>query len=105
MKRFTLCSSLIFVVLLLTQASSGVSVGPRVGPVAAPQSLDVENEEEFFRSRMNIPQLRLAIPVLDPGIPESTKKQEEEGIWPELRKAEAVRCAFKLKQWITNSIP
>ena len=100
MKRFTLYSSLIFVVLLLTQTSSGVSVGPRVGPVAAPPSHDVEREEEFFKSRMNIPKLRLAIPVLDPGIPESTKKQEEEGIWPELRKAEAVRCAFKLKQWI-----
>lgn len=100
MKQVTLCSSLLIFVLLLTQTSFGVSVGPRIGPAAAPQSHDVENEEEFFKSRMNIPKPRLAIPVLDPGIPESTKKQQEEGIWPELRKAEAVRCAFKLKQWI-----
>lgn len=92
--------SLLMFVLAVTQTASAVSVGPRIGPTTAPQTLDLENEEEFFKTRMHIPKLRLAIPVLDPGIPESTQLQEEKGIWPELRKAEAVRCAFKLKQWM-----
>lgn len=86
--------------LATAQSTFGVSVGPRLGPSTAPETLDVEQEEEFFKTKMNIPDLRLAIPVLDPGIPESTKVQQEQGIWPELRKAEAVRSAFKLKQWI-----
>lgn len=92
--------SLLIFALTVTQSASAVSVGPRIGPTTAPQTLDLENEEEFFKTRMHIPKLRLAIPVLDPGIPESTQLQEEKGIWPELRKAEAVRCAFKLKQWM-----
>ena len=98
--KCTFYFSLLTLSLMLTHTAVGVSVGPRVGPTTAPQSLDVENEEEFFKTRMNIPKLRLAIPVLDPGIPVSTQKQKEQGIWPELRKAEAVRSAFKLKQWI-----
>ena len=98
--RPTIFLTLVLFSLVLTQSVFGVSVGPRLEPPTAPQTLDVENEEEFFKTRMNIPKLRLAIPVLDPGIPESTQKQKEEGIWPELRKAEAVRSAFKLKQWL-----
>lgn len=99
--RRTICSfSLVIFMLVGSQPSLGVSVGPRIEPTIAPKSYDVETEPEFFKTRMKIPKLRLAIPVLNPGIPESTQKQKEEGIWPELRKAEAVRCAFKLKQWI-----
>ncbi|MXZ44711.1 MAG: hypothetical protein F4Z01_07040 [Gammaproteobacteria bacterium] len=98
--KATFFFSLLIVALAVTQSTSAVSVGPRIGPTTAPQTLDLENEEEFFKTRMHIPKLRLAIPVLDPGIPESTQLQEEKGIWPELRKAEAVRCAFKLKQWM-----
>lgn len=96
----TIFFALLIFPLVLTHSAFGVSVGPSVGPTTAPKTLDVENEDEFFKTRMHIPQLRLAIPVLDPGIPESTQSQKEQGIWPELRKAEAVRCAFKLKQWI-----
>ena len=98
--KLTFYFSLLTLSLMLTHTALGVSVGPRIEPTTAPQSLNVENQEEFFKTRMNIPKLRLAIPVLNPGIPESTQKQKEEGIWPELRKAEAVRCAFKLKQWM-----
>ena len=78
--RPTIFLTLVLFSLVLTQSVFGVSVGPRLEPPTAPQTLDVENEEEFFKTRMNIPKLRLAIPVLDPGIPESTQKQKEEGI-------------------------
>ena len=98
--KLTFYLSLFAFALTITQSALGVSVGPRLGPSTPTEPLDVEQEEEFLKTKMNIPKLRLAIPVLDPGIPESTKAQQEEGIWPELRKAEAVRSAFKLKQWI-----
>ncbi|MYD44816.1 MAG: hypothetical protein F4W92_00465 [Gammaproteobacteria bacterium] len=98
--KLTFYLSLLAFSLAITQSTFGVSVGPRIGPTTAPETLDVEQEKEFFKTKMNIPDLRLAIPILDPGIPESTQVQQEEGIWPELRKAEAVRSAIKLKQWI-----
>lgn len=98
--KLTFYLSLLVFSLTTTQSIFGVSVGPRLEQSTAPETMDVEQEEEFFKTKMNIPDLRLAIPVLDPGIPESTQVQQEEGIWPELRKAEAVRSAFKLKQWM-----
>jgi len=43
------------------------------------------------------PKLDIVIPVFDPGLPEDPSKYKDEGIWPELRRAEAYRFAFKLK--------
>ncbi|MEM7027168.1 MAG: hypothetical protein AAF410_02950 [Pseudomonadota bacterium] len=42
--------------------------------------------------------LDVVIPVFDPGLSEQAENYEEEGIWPELRRAEANRFAYKLKQ-------
>lgn len=92
--------SLCVLSLCLTIAVHGIQVGPKAKP-QPPAAVEVEESNtKFLKSRMNIPPLRLAIPILDPGIPESTAEQEEKGIWPELRKTEAVRCAFMLKEWI-----
>ena len=43
------------------------------------------------------PKLDVIIPVFDPGLSENAENYEEEGIWPELRRAEANRFAYKLK--------
>ncbi len=43
------------------------------------------------------PRLDIAIPVFDPGLSEAAAKYAEEGVWPELRRAEANRFAYKLK--------
>lgn len=40
----------------------------------------------------------VVVPVFDPGLPKDSDDYEEEGIWPELRKAEANRFALKLKE-------
>ena len=40
--------------------------------------------------------MRLAIPVLDPGLPENEAVWDDRGIWPELRRAEGVRCATRI---------
>ena len=47
--------------------------------------------------------LDVIIPIFDPGLAEHEGNYEEEGIWPELRRAEANRFAFKLKQALDNS--
>ncbi len=86
--------------ILQTVFVHAVPVGPQMKPIASALEEIVEPEKGFLKDRMNIPSLRLAIPVLNPGIPQSTKKQEEEGVWPELRKVEAVRSALKLKEWL-----
>ncbi|MZR32365.1 hypothetical protein [Sneathiella litorea] len=45
------------------------------------------------------PKLDVVIPVFDPGIPEDDfELDDEEEIWPELRRAEAVRFALNLKE-------
>jgi hypothetical protein len=42
------------------------------------------------------PLLEVIIPVFDPGLPESEEDEDEE-VWPELRRAEANRFALKMK--------
>ena len=49
------------------------------------------------------PKLDVIIPVFDPGLSENGEDYEEDGIWPELRRAEASRFAYKLKQALDNS--
>lgn len=96
-------SSILFAIgvsaMLLVTPLHAVKVGPQARP-AKPTMVDVEEQPKFLKTRMHIPSLRLAIPVLDPGIPISTEEQQKEGIWPELRQAEAVLAASKLKEWV-----
>lgn len=49
------------------------------------------------------PKLDVIIPVFDPGLAEHEGNYAEKGIWPELRRAEANRFAYKLKQALDNS--
>lgn len=85
--------------MLVVTPVQAVKVGPQARP-AKQNMVDVQEQPKFLKTRMHIPSLRLAIPVLDPGIPISTEEQEKEGIWPELRQAEAVLIATKLKEWV-----
>ena len=48
-------------------------------------------------------ELEVIIPVFDPGLTKKAENYEEEGIWPELRRAEANRFAYKLKQALDES--
>ncbi|MEM7071043.1 MAG: hypothetical protein AAF403_04720 [Pseudomonadota bacterium] len=43
------------------------------------------------------------VPVFDPGLPVDTASYTEEGIWPELRRAESNRFAFKMKEALENT--
>lgn len=70
-------------------SSSGFNVGPQLSSLLG--------KKQDRNAEPNRPKLEVIIPVFDPGLPQDTSTYEEEGIWPELRRAEANRFAYKLK--------
>jgi hypothetical protein len=71
-----------------TRSSTGV--GPSL-------SSSYSNPKEI-NSVQVLPKLDVIIPVFDPGLPEDPDDYEDENIWPEIRRAEANRFAYKLKE-------
>jgi hypothetical protein len=71
--------------------------------IKAGPELSSSYEEEVIETISMGPKMDVVIPVFDPGLSENADKYEEEGIWPELRRAEANRFAYKLKQALDNS--
>jgi len=65
-----------------------------VGPVLSSSY----SKSEKIDSVEALPKLDVIIPVFDPGLPEDLDDYEDENIWPELRRAEANRFAYKLKE-------
>ncbi|MAZ04294.1 MAG: hypothetical protein CMN56_14270, partial [Sneathiella sp.] len=65
-------------------------VGPRT---SSEVKTAVQSQPEFQKTKLDI-----IIPVFDPGLPDDPEEMEEERIWPELRRAESVRFALKLKE-------
>lgn len=49
------------------------------------------------------PRMDVIVPIFDPGLSEAAKHYEEDSGWPELRRAEANRFAYKLKQALDNT--
>jgi len=74
---------------------SGGSSNVNVGPQASSSYEKKEKAEEI--PVVQKPRLDIIIPVFDPGLPDDAKKYKEKGIWPELRRAEASRFAYKMK--------
>jgi len=74
-----------------TGGSSNVSVGPQ-----ASSSYEKKEQAEEIPV-VQKPKLDIIIPVFDPGLPDDAKEYKKKGIWPELRRAEASRFAYKMK--------
>tara|TARA_R110002110_G_scaffold376568_2_gene586728 strand:- start:238595 stop:239860 length:1266 start_codon:yes stop_codon:yes gene_type:complete len=70
--------------------ASGPNVGPQLSSLFDPEGPAVVDPAK--------PRLDVIVPVFDPGLSDAGRKYEEEGIWPELRRAEANRFALKLKE-------
>ena len=84
------CSFLLSGCAAGSSGSSKVSVGPQKSSAyvkAKPEAV-VEIQK---------PKLDIIIPVFDPGLPDDPEEYADEGIWPELRRAEASRFAYKMK--------
>lgn len=70
---------------------------------AGPKLSSAYEEQLAQESVSEAPKLDVIIPVFDPGLSGNSKDYKEEDIWPELRRAEANRFAFQLKQALDNS--
>jgi len=87
--------TMIFAFLLSACATGNTgSSGVRVGPVA---SSDYSKPAIKAAPIVQKTRLDIIVPVFDPGLPKDPKTYKKEGIWPELRRAEASRFAYKMK--------
>ncbi len=68
----------------------GLSVGPQISSIFDPKRDAIIDENKH--------KLDVIIPVFDPGLSEEAKQHKVEGVWPELRRAEANRFAYMLKK-------
>ncbi len=74
---------------------SGGSAKPVVGP-AVSSSYDKKEIEEAAPG-IEKAKLDIIVPIFDPGLPDDPEDYKDAGIWPELRRAEASRFAYKMK--------
>ncbi len=91
---------LIYLIILthvLTGCATTSSGSLKTGPQLA--SAQEQNKEIPYQGV----KLDVIIPVFSPGLSASAAEYEEEGIWPELRRAEANRFAYKLKTALDES--
>lgn len=75
-------------------ANNNTKLSTGVGPSLASSYSD----QKKINSVQSLPKLDVIIPVFDPGLPQDPDDYEDENIWPEIRRAEANRFAYKLKE-------
>ena len=74
----------------------GTTSGPSVGPRSAASAAASDGVYQGVR-------LDVIVPVFDPGLPDDPDDYAKEGVWPELRRAEANRFALALKQALQDT--
>ena len=73
------------------------TLGPRVPEAESNRSSPAATAQKNLPTRMDIPPLKVAVPVLGTGVDEFSDDLEKEGIWPGLRKTETIRSATKIR--------
>jgi hypothetical protein len=76
-------------------ASAGANVGPQLSSLFGKSGTAVVDPAK--------PKLDVIIPVFDPGLSEKAENYNEDSVWPELRRAESVRFAIKLKEALEDT--
>lgn len=89
---------LLTIFLIYAFLLSGCANNSRTSTAVGPLPSSSISQQETIESVVVTPKLDVIIPVFDPGLPEDPADYEEENIWPELRRAEANRFAYKLKE-------
>ena len=85
-KKLKLCGVYFLCVLFAVsgcQSGPGSGLGVDVGPELS-SFFESEREAKIDKTKKR---LDVVIPVFDPGLSESAKNYEDDGIWPELRRA------------------
>ena len=91
-----ICALAAALAVLTGCATMGTTTGPSVGPRASPPAGDPDAAYRGVR-------LDVIVPVFDPGLPADPDDYEKEGVWPELRRAEANRFAVTLKRALQDT--
>jgi len=99
---YTLCFCFALTGCVTNQGGAG-SAGGGSGPGVGPQlsSLFGKTGEAVIDPAK--PKLDIIVPVFDPGLSKAAEDYKEDGVWPELRRAEANRFALKLKQALEDT--
>ncbi|RLL51600.1 hypothetical protein D8Y20_08940 [Mariprofundus sp. EBB-1] len=84
--------------VLLSGCATGTGGSPhtKVGPQPS-SAYDKTAVKEEVAPAIEKPKLDIIVPVFDPGLPDDPEDYEAEGVWPELRRAEASRFAYQMK--------
>jgi len=102
-KKWRLANLTLFVLLLPYYGNSAPQFGPRTeAEVEAKKTQKTTKSYSKPKYTYTGPKLDIVIPIFDPGLPADEKKWEESGIWPELRRAESVRVAIKIRESIKD---
>lgn len=80
-----------------SRSGPGSATGPQL-PSATTEQEVKDNNNNYIGTKLDV-----VIPAFSPGLDEDASNYDEEGVWPELRRAEANRFAFKLKQALENT--
>ena len=91
-----ICGLAAAVVVLAGCAAMDTMTGPSVGPRSVPSAGAPDTAYRGVR-------LDVIVPVFDPGLPADPDDYEKEGVWPELRRAEANRFAVALKRALQDT--
>ena len=91
---------LALIVLFSTTLIWAVPVGPKL-PSESPNAFS-SNAGKPLPKRLDIPDLDIAVVVLDPNLDEEDQKMREKGVWPEVRKTESIRSAHQIKQALVD---
>ena len=86
---------LLIVTMLTIQTVDAVTVGPRPPEKKSLDQATVAPQGQL--PRLNIPNLKVAVPVLDANLDEFADNNEAKRIWPEIRKTETIRSATKIR--------
>lgn len=97
---YAVCSCFVLTGCVTNQGTgTGTASGPNVGPQLS-SLFDKTGEAVVDPAK---PKLDVIVPVFDPGLSKSAEEYKEEGVWPELRRAEANRFALKLKEALEDT--
>lgn len=93
------CSLFLSSCVTTTGSTTGSAQGPDIGPQLSSIMSKVARigKTQTTAYDPNRPKLDVVVPIFDPGLPEAGKEYSTEGVWPELRRAESIRFATKLK--------
>ena len=76
-----------------------VPVGPKL-PAEEPKRTSTSIGPTY--ERLNIPSLDFAVVVFDPQLDANDDRMREKGVWPEVRKTESIRSAYRVKEAIAR---